>query len=236
MFLLLTSSRLISLILGWDGLGVISYLLVLFYSQSFSSLAAKLTVLSNRIGDCFIIVFVCLMFYLTPLSNSPTAPSFSPYFTFKDILALSSLFILLASITKRAQTPFSSWLPAAMSAPTPVSSLVHSSTLVTAGLFLLLFQSRSPSSPSSRVFLTLSILTLIVSSLQACSTSDLKALIAYSTLSQLSLIFLFLYFNLCSLAYLHICLHAFFKRALFLRAGSFIHQIKRSQDSRNLSF
>jgi len=118
-------------LLGWDGLGVTSYLLVNYYSSEKRFNARILTALTNRLGDIFILVFI----------GMNTTPSVFNIFTHSSAAGLESgfiLLVLLAAITKRAQIPFSAWLPAAMAAPTPVSALVHSSTLVTAGVYLLL--------------------------------------------------------------------------------------------------
>lgn len=129
--LLIFSPNIISLLLGWDGLGVTSYLLVNYYSSEKRFNARILTALTNRLGDVFILVFI----------GMSTTPSVFNIFTYSSATGLESgfiLLVLLAAITKRAQIPFSAWLPAAIAAPTPVSALVHSSTLVTAGVYLLL--------------------------------------------------------------------------------------------------
>jgi NADH-ubiquinone oxidoreductase chain 5 len=129
MLCLVFSPNLFSLMIGWDGLGLVSFLLVIYY-RNFSSLrSGLLTVFTNRLGDLSIIVSFILFF----LRSSMSVTSF--YFNSSIYLGI---FILLAASTKSAQLPFSSWLPAAMAAPTPVSSLVHSSTLVTAGVYLLI--------------------------------------------------------------------------------------------------
>jgi len=137
---------------------------------------------------------------------------------------------MLAAITKRAQIPFSAWLPAAIAAPTPVSSLVHSSTLVTAGVYLLI---RFHSIVGVRIFLTfVSVLTLLISGWGANFEYDLKKIIALSTLRQLGMIIIVLSIGLSELAYFHLISHALFKSLLFLCAGYFIHSRVNCQDIR----
>lgn len=139
-------------------------------------------------------------------------------------------------MTKRAQIPFSAWLPAAMAAPTPVSALVHSSTLVTAGVYLLIrfFPLFSLTEIKNFLFI-MGTLTIIISSLGALYEMDLKKIIALSTLRQLGLIMIALRINLYTLAFFHLLTHALFKASLFLCAGRVIHLFNGSQDIRNLS-
>jgi NADH-ubiquinone oxidoreductase chain 5 len=145
-------------------------------------------------------------------------------------------FIILAAITKSAQIPFSSWLPAAMAAPTPVSALVHSSTLVTAGVFLLIRFFPLFSELGIKQFLFISgALTITMSSLGALYEIDLKKIIALSTLRQLGLIIMALRMNFYLLAFFHLLTHALFKASLFLCAGRIIHLFNGRQDVRNLN-
>ncbi len=128
MVLLVSSPSLLFLLLGWDGLGITSYFLVVFYSNYRRSVAGILTFLVNRLGDVFFFFSICVLSLLMDWS-------FTSHFYFFLMIGVA---LVIAFITKRAQVPFSAWLPAAIAAPTPVSSLVHSSTLVTAGVFLLI--------------------------------------------------------------------------------------------------
>lgn len=143
--------------------------------------------------------------------------------------------MVLAAITKRAQIPFSAWLPAAIAAPTPVSALVHSSTLVTAGVYLLIrFSPLLRERKAAKFLLLIAGLTIFMAGLGANFEYDLKKIIALSTLSQLGLIISVLAIGLYKLAYFHLLAHALFKALLFMCAGAVIHNIKDSQDIRNM--
>jgi len=143
--------------------------------------------------------------------------------------------VILAAITKRAQIPFSSWLPAAIAAPTPVSALVHSSTLVTAGVYLLIrFRRLFIDTDLGKFLLLISGLTIFIAGLGANFEFDLKKIIALSTLSQLGLIIRILAIGFYKLAFFHLLTHALFKALLFICAGAIIHNIKNSQDIRDM--
>jgi len=224
MLVFIVASSPIILILGWDGLGVRSYFLVCYFMSSSASLSRKITVFSNRIGDAFLVLMVRYIF-ISSFSKYPLVSS-----TLKD--ATLGLIVLRTAITKSAQFPFSSWLPIAIAAPTPVSSLVHSSTLVTAGIFLLLQIWAVLSVSVMEPLALLSSWVILISSFMAICTNDLKDLVALSTLSQLRLIFILITLGLPSLAITHTLTHALFKRSLFISIGSYIHQILDSQDPR----
>lgn len=143
------------------------------------------------------------------------------------------MFFLIAAITKRAQIPFSAWLPAAIAAPTPVSSLVHSSTLVTAGVYILIRFSYLLNNPNIKMFLiTMALLTIIMSGIRGVFEFDLKKIIALSTLSQLGFIISTLALGLPDLTFFHLATHACFKALLFICAGIFIHRFQDNQDIR----
>jgi len=143
------------------------------------------------------------------------------------------LMLILAASTKRAQIPFSAWLPAAMAAPTPVSSLVHSSTLVTAGVYLLIrHENLFLNNRFTFYIITIGMLTIILASIRALFETDLKKIVALSTLSQLGVIFLGLGVGRFLISYFHLLTHAFFKALLFLCTGAIIHRRKDYQDLR----
>nr|YP_010464269.1 NADH dehydrogenase subunit 5 [Lagria rufipennis]UUL71646.1 NADH dehydrogenase subunit 5 [Lagria rufipennis] len=228
MMLLIISPNLISILLGWDGLGLVSYCLVIYYQNNKSYNAGMLTALTNRIGDVAILLTIAwflnfgswnFMFYLSEIKQN-------------ENLWLISLFIVIAAMTKSAQIPFSSWLPAAMAAPTPVSSLVHSSTLVTAGVYLMIRFINSLSTNLLYTILLFSMITMFMSGLGATFEFDLKKIIALSTLSQLGLMFSILMLGSEMLAFFHLLTHALFKALLFMCAGNMIHNYLNCQDIR----
>nr|QIT06550.1 NADH dehydrogenase subunit 5 [Ptenothrix huangshanensis] len=228
MLLMVTSPNLISILLGWDGLGLVSYCLVIYYQNNKSANAGMITVLSNRIGDVALLLAIswmlnfgsCNFYYITYI--------YSNY----HLIILFSL-VMIAAMTKSAQIPFSAWLPAAMAAPTPVSSLVHSSTLVTAGVYLLIRFSSVIN--MNYILFLIAVLTMFMSGLGANYEMDLKKVIALSTLSQLGVMMMVLSLGMSELAYFHLLGHALFKSLLFLCAGFFIHAITDCQDIRYLS-
>nr|QPO06502.1 NADH dehydrogenase subunit 5 [Anopheles parensis] len=229
MMLLIISPNLISILLGWDGLGLVSYCLVIYFQNVKSYNAGMLTALSNRIGDVALLLAIAWMlnygswnyiFYLDMMKNN------------FEMMIIGAL-VMLAAMTKSAQIPFSSWLPAAMAAPTPVSALVHSSTLVTAGVYLLIrFNDLLMNWWMSQFLLLVSGLTMFMAGLGANFEFDLKKIIALSTLSQLGLMMSILSMGFYKLAFFHLLTHALFKALLFMCAGSIIHNMKNSQDIR----
>nr|YP_010715705.1 NADH dehydrogenase subunit 5 [Stenopelmatus typhlops]WDE73782.1 NADH dehydrogenase subunit 5 [Stenopelmatus typhlops] len=231
MMFLIISPNLISILLGWDGLGLVSYLLVIYYQNVKSYNAGMLTALSNRIGDVALLMAIAWMlnfgswnyiYYLDVMSNSV------------EMLLIGSL-VLLAAMTKSAQIPFSSWLPAAMAAPTPVSALVHSSTLVTAGVYLLIrFNAIIVNNYLGSFLLLMGGLTMFMAGLGANYEFDLKKIIALSTLSQLGLMMSILAMGYYKLAFFHLLTHALFKALLFMCAGAIIHNLSNSQDIRSM--
>lgn len=218
--------NLVALLLGWDGLGIVSFVLVIYYQNPRSLAAGIVTALANRVGDVILILSIAwivnqghwnlILIFENPYSRLLTGS------------------ILLARITKRAQIPFSRWLPAAMAAPTPVSALVHSSTLVTAGVFLLtrFYPFLEKTYWFNRVCLGMATLTCFIAGICAMQEYDIKKIIALSTLSQLGVIITSLGLGAAMVAYFHIVTHAMFKALLFICAGNVIHQHGGSQDVR----
>lgn len=226
--LMIVSLNLFRILLGWDGLGLVSYCLVIYYQSENRNRAGIITVLTNRIGD------IGLIFRLLFLTNFYSWGIIEFNIIDKKILIVG-IIIIVAAVTKRAQIPFSVWLPAAMAAPTPVSSLVHSSTLVTAGVYLIIrFNEFFVERVLREILLFMSVLTIFVSGLSALFEIDLKKIIAFSTLRQLGVIMLILSLGIYDLAFFHLLSHAVFKAILFLRAGRVIHGIIGYQDIRIL--
>jgi len=225
--LLIISPNIIRILLGWDGLGLISYCLVIYYQNVKSYNAGILTAITNRIGDVLILVTIAWIL-------NYGGWNYLFFFNCRDkLLFVTGGLIILAAITKRAQIPFSSWLPAAMAAPTPVSALVHSSTLVTAGVYLLIrFSPIFFFESLKRILFILSVFTILISGVGAVFEYDLKKIIALSTLSQLGLIISRLSIGLVNFAFFHLVTHALFKSLLFICAGFIIHGMSDSQDIR----
>nr|QRV62530.1 NADH dehydrogenase subunit 5 [Hydroporus sanfilippoi] len=228
MMLLIISPNLISILLGWDGLGLVSYCLVIYYQNIKSYNAGMITALMNRVGDVMLLIAISWMlnfggwnyyYYMDLINNN----------LFMEYI---SLLVLIAALTKSAQIPFSSWLPAAMAAPTPVSALVHSSTLVTAGVFLLIRFNLVLSYNMNLYLLFIGVLTMFMAGLGANFEFDLKKIIALSTLSQLGLMMSILALGNFKLAFFHLLTHAMFKALLFMCAGCIIHNLKDTQDIR----
>nr|AML26660.1 NADH dehydrogenase subunit 5 [Ptiliidae sp. BMNH 1274724] len=227
MMFMIMSPNLLSILLGWDGLGLISYLLVIYYQNYKSYSAGMLTALINRLGDVALLMAIAWM--MNYGSWNYIYYIFSKYDYFMNMIVF---FVILASFTKSAQIPFSSWLPAAMAAPTPVSSLVHSSTLVTAGIYLLIRFNYSLDYKICNYLLFISSLTMFMAGIGANFEFDLKKIIALSTLSQLGLMMSILFIGSFELAFFHLLVHALFKALLFMCAGNIIHNMLNYQDIR----
>lgn len=216
-------SRPVSIIISWDLLGISSFFLVLFYNNWDRCSGSINTVLTNRLGDYFIFIFFrgALIGCYSIIDHS----------LFRDYMGLLLIF---TAFTKRAQFPFSGWLPKAISAPTPVSSLVHRRTLVTAGLILLInFFDLVIHDDISKVILVVGIFTIFFSRITALVEEDLKKVVALRTLSQIGFATVTLGLGLYYISFLHLVSHALFKRCLFIQVGYIIHCSFGQQDGRN---
>nr|ASU96554.1 NADH dehydrogenase subunit 5 [Korotnewia korotnewi] len=217
-----------ALLLGWDGLGIVSFALVIYYQNMKSLGAGLLTILANRIGDVMILISIAIMVLQ---GHWIILIMWDPY-----LLSWLTFTILIAAMTKSPHTSSSAWLPAAMAGPTLVSALVHSSTLVTAGVFLLIrfspFSSKTNMFPP--VLLFISVLTLLMAGIAANYENDLKKITALSTLSQLGVMMMALGMNMMSLSLFHLYAHALFKALLVLCTGMIIHNGARWQDIRSM--
>nr|APH08673.1 NADH dehydrogenase subunit 5 [Lilliconus sagei] len=217
-----------ALLLGWDGLGIVSFVLVIYYQNMKSLAAGMITVLANRIGDVMILISIGILI----LQGHWLITLMWDF----HLMSWIGFTITVAAMTKSAQIPFSSWLPAAMAAPTPVSALVHSSTLVTAGIFILIrfFPFLNQFQVFKSTLLFISVLTLLMAGIGANYENDLKKIIALSTLSQLGMMMMSLAMSMPYLALFHLYTHALFKALLFLCAGMIIHNSKNTQDIRHM--
>nr|YP_009348103.1 NADH dehydrogenase subunit 5 [Nothoaspis amazoniensis]APW83516.1 NADH dehydrogenase subunit 5 [Nothoaspis amazoniensis] len=223
MILMILSPNLIMILLGWDGLGLVSYCLVVFYQNYKSDVAGMITIMSNRVGDIMILLSIVMLLNFGVLD----------FMLFSSMFWICGYMLVIAGMTKSAQIPFSAWLPAAMAAPTPVSSLVHSSTLVTAGVYILIrLKFMMMITNYSNFLMYFSVLTMMMAGFNAVLETDLKKIIALSTLSQLGLMMVILSIGKADLSFFHLLTHALFKAMLFLCAGFMIHTSLGSQDIR----
>nr|YP_009115784.1 NADH dehydrogenase subunit 5 [Temnopleurus hardwickii]AJC10792.1 NADH dehydrogenase subunit 5 [Temnopleurus hardwickii] len=235
MLILTCANSLFLLFLGWEGVGFLSFLLISWWTtRNDASSSALEAVIYNRIGDIGLITFMAISaFYYSSwnLTEILSAPNENSY-----LLPFILFGLILAAAGKSAQFGLHPWLPAAMEGPTPVSALLHSSTMVVAGVFLLIRSETlfSYCPPAQSVVLTIGAITAIFAASTAIGQHDIKKIIAYSTTSQLGLMVVSIGIGQPILAFFHICTHAFFKAMLFLCSGSVIHSLNDEQDLRKM--
>nr|BAV13727.1 NADH dehydrogenase subunit 5 [Asymmetron lucayanum] len=231
MLILVSAETLFQLLVGWEGVGVMSYLLISWwYARNDANTAALQAIFYNRVGDMGLIGMLLWCF----LHNQEW--TFTSIYIMGDVSLIFLLGAVLAAMGKSAQLGLHPWLPAAMEGPTPVSSLLHSSTMVVAGVFLLIRVSPlilGNGFVQTGVFV-LGGLTTLFSALCALTQNDMKKVVAYSTASQLGLMVTAVGVGVPQLAFLHICMHAFFKAMLFMCSGGFIHGLQNEQDVRKM--
>jgi NADH-ubiquinone oxidoreductase chain 5 len=234
MIILVTANNYLVMFIGWEGVGVCSYLLISFWftriAANQSSISAFLT---NRVGDCFLTIGMFVILWSFGNIDYATIFSIAPYIN-EDIITIIGVCLLIGAMAKSSQIGLHIWLPMAMEGPTPVSALIHAATMVTAGVYLLMRSSPLIEYSSTVLILCLWLgaITTVFSSLIGLFQQDIKKVIAYSTMSQLGMMIIAIGLSSYNLALFHLINHAFYKGLLFLAAGSVIHAIADNQDFR----
>ena len=234
MIILVTANNYLLMFVGWEGVGVCSYLLVSFWftriAANQSSMSAFLT---NRVGDCFLTIGMFAILWSFGNIDYYTVFSLAPYFN-ENIITIIGICLLIGAMAKSSQVGLHVWLPLAMEGPTPVSALIHAATMVTAGVYLLMRSSPLIEYSTTVLMLCLWVgaITTVFSSLIGLFQQDIKKVIAYSTMSQLGMMVIAIGLSSYNIALFHLINHAFYKALLFLGAGAVIHAVADNQDFR----
>ena len=234
MIILVTADNFLLMFVGWEGVGVCSYLLVSFWftriAANQSSISAFLT---NRVGDCFLTIGMFAILWSYGNLDYSTVFSLAPYYN-ESVVIIIGICLLIGAMAKSSQVGLHVWLPMAMEGPTPVSALIHAATMVTAGVYLLIRVSPliEYSSLVLLLCLWLGAITTVFSSLIGLFQQDIKKVIAYSTMSQLGMMVIAVGLSSYNIALFHLVNHAFYKGLLFLGAGAVIHAVADNQDFR----
>ena len=234
MIILVTANNFLLMFVGWEGVGICSYLLVSFWftriAANQSSMSAFLT---NRVGDCFLTIGMFAILWSFGNVDYYTVFSLAPYYN-DNVITIIGICLLIGAMAKSSQVGLHVWLPMAMEGPTPVSALIHAATMVTAGVYLLMRASPLIEYSSTVLILCLWIgaITTVFSSLIGLFQQDIKKVIAYSTMSQLGMMVIAVGLSSYNIALFHLVNHAFYKGLLFLGAGAVIHAVADNQDFR----
>ncbi len=238
MLILVMANNYILMFVGWEGVGLCSYLLIGFWfkNQEYNKAANKAFIM-NRIGDLAMLFGLFLLFqYAGSLTFNGVNESLTRIVPDESMLTVITLLLFIGACGKSAQIPLYTWLPDAMAGPTPVSALIHAATMVTAGIYMIvrsnLLFSMAPD--TLNVIMVVGITTSIFAGLIAIKQNDIKKVLAYSTVSQLGLMFFAIGVGAYEAAMFHLITHAFFKALLFLGAGSVIHGLGGEQDIRKM--
>ena len=239
MITLVMGSNLLVLFIGWEGVGLCSYLLIGFWhkNQDFND-AAKKAFIMNRIGDLGLLIGIFIlgsMFSTLDYASLKTAITTASDLDL-TLLSVAAFCLFIGACGKSAQIPLYTWLPDAMAGPTPVSALIHAATMVTAGIFMItrLNYVFDLAPDVQNIIAIVGAVTSLVAATIALVQTDIKKVLAYSTVSQLGLMFLALGLGAYEVAVFHVITHAFFKACLFLGSGSVIHALHGEQDMRNM--
>lgn len=239
MTILVIGSNLLMMFIGWEGVGLCSYLLIGFWFEDHkNNNAAKKAFIMNRIGDLGfligLITLACLFNTIDFVELSQKVPMLSSANI--GILSFATLMLFIGAVGKSAQIPLYTWLPDAMAGPTPVSALIHAATMVTAGIFMTVRMNFAfINTPDvMAVIAILGALTALLAATIGLKQNDIKKVLAYSTVSQLGLMFLAVGLGAFQVAVFHVITHAFFKACLFLGSGSVIHAMGGEQDMRRM--
>lgn len=234
MVILVTANNFLLMFVGWEGVGICSYLLISFWftriAANQSSISALLT---NRVGDCFFMIGMFAILWSFGNIDYSTVFSLAPFVN-ENIVTIIGVCLLIGAMAKSSQIGLHVWLPMAMEGPTPVSALIHAATMVTAGVYLLMRTSPLIEYSSTVLILCLWLgaITTVFSSLIGLFQQDIKKVIAYSTMSQLGMMVIAVGLSSYNLALFHLVNHAFYKALLFLGAGAVIHAVSDNQDFR----
>ncbi len=238
MLLLVLGSNYLVMFIGWEGVGLCSYLLIGFwYTNSSYATAAKKAFVMNRIGDLGFLIAVFMIFMtFGSIEYAKVFPQVAELMPGDSTLALIALLLFIAACGKSAQIPLFTWLPDAMAGPTPVSALIHAATMVTAGIYMIarshILFDLAP--VVQHLIAIIGLATAVLGALVALTQTDIKKVLAYSTVSQLGYMFLGLGVGAYTGSFFHVITHAFFKALLFLCAGSVIHAMHHEQDMRHM--
>ena len=240
MLLLVMSDNFIQMFIGWEGVGLASYLLIGFWHSKASAISANLKAfLVNRIGDLFFIIGVVIIFSIFNSFNFSVIFDEINYLKDPNDLAnleLACLFLFIGAMAKSAQIPLHIWLPDSMEGPTPISALIHAATMVTAGIFLIIRLSPiyEVSTYTMDTILIIGAITSLLLGIVGIYQNDIKKVIAYSTISQLGYMICILGAGFYAASFFHLFTHAFFKALLFLSAGAVIISMHHEQDIRKM--
>ena len=238
MLLLVMGANYLVLFIGWEGVGLCSYLLIGFWFKNPAyNYAARKAFVMNRIGDLgFILGIILLFFTFKSVSFSEIFTQAGAMQAGTPVITLITLLLLIGAVGKSAQIPLYTWLPDAMAGPTPVSALIHAATMVTAGIYMIARSSilYNLAPVTLNVIIVIGLATAIFAAIIGLKQNDIKKVLAYSTVSQLGYMFLALGLGAYSTAVFHVTTHAFFKALLFLGAGSVIHAMGGEQDIRKM--